>query len=98
VSSLALTACGSSGSSITAARSSAGSSVRFVALNTQKVERAITQSSWAQRGVHVRVSCPSRVQQQKGLVFYCTAVYGASRTPFMVTEVDGASDVHYVAR
>jgi hypothetical protein len=69
-----------------------------VLLNTAKIERAIEQSSLAQRGKTVRVSCPTKVQQKKGLVFYCTAAYQASRTPFMVTELNAVGDVHYVAR
>jgi hypothetical protein len=51
----------------------------------------------AQRGEHAQVTCPSEVHQQKGLVFLCTAVVGRYRTPFVVTELDGAGDVHYKA-
>jgi hypothetical protein len=43
-------------------------------LNTEKIERAIEQSSLAQRGAHAQVSCPSGVHLKKGLVFSCTAV------------------------
>jgi hypothetical protein len=50
--------------------------------------------------MRVHVTCPPSVQQKKGLVFYCTAFYGhgVSRTPFVVTEMNGSGDVHYVAR
>ena len=80
-----IAACGSSESSHTI-------------LNTEKIERAIEQSSLAQRGVHAQVSCPTGVHQQRGLVFTCTAIAGRSRTPFVVTEVNGSGQVHYQAR
>jgi hypothetical protein len=82
--SLAVTACGSSGSP--------------TILNTEKVERAIEQSSLAQRGTHARVSCPSGVHQKQGLVFTCTAVVARVSTRFVVTEMDGSGNVHYEAR
>jgi hypothetical protein len=81
--SLALTACGSSGSA--------------VILDTEKVERAIERSSLAQRGKHAQVSCPSGVHQKKGLAFDCTAVVGRGSTRFVVTELDGSGHVHYEA-
>jgi hypothetical protein len=67
-------------------------------LNTEKVERAIEQSSLAQRGEHARVSCPSGVHQKKGLTFACTAVVGSATTQFAVTQQDGSGRVHYEAR
>jgi hypothetical protein len=82
--SLAVTACGSSGSSAT--------------LNTGKLEQAIEGSSFAQRGQHARVSCPSSVPQRKGLVFSCTAVVGHVSTRFVVTEQNGSGHVDYEAR
>lgn len=82
--SLAITACGSSGSP--------------TILNTEKVERAIEHSSLAQRGTHAQVSCPSGVHQKKGLVFSCTAVVDRGSTRFVVTELDGSGHVHYEAR
>jgi hypothetical protein len=82
--SLVVSACGSSGSP--------------KILNTEKVERAIEQSTLAQRGKHAQVSCPSGVHQQKALVFSCTAVVNLVSTRFVVTELDGAGDVHYAAR
>lgn len=94
---LAVAGCGSSGSPV----ASVGSGHQLIAsavLNTAKVERAIVRSSWAQRRTHVTVSCPAVVPQAKGIVFDCMAVYGASRTPFEVSELDGAGDVHYVAQ
>jgi hypothetical protein len=81
---LAVTACGSAGSP--------------TILNTEKVERAIEQSSLAQRGKHAQVSCPSGVHQKRGLVFSCTAVVGQSSTRFVVNELDGSGHVHYEAR
>ena len=82
--SLAVTACGSSGSP--------------PVLNTEKIERAIEHSSLAQRGVHARVSCPSGVHQEKGMAFSCTAVAGHASTRFVVTQLDDLGHVHYRAR
>ena len=81
---LALTACGSSDSP--------------TILNTEKVERAIEQSSLAQRGAHAQVSCPSGVHQETGLMFSCTAVVKSDATRFVVTQLDGSGHVHYEAR
>jgi Domain of unknown function (DUF4333) len=82
--SVAVSACGSSGSP--------------TILNTEKIERAIEYSSLAQRGTHTQVSCPSGVHQQKGLTFTCAAVVGRSSAQFIVTELDGSGHVHYLAR
>jgi uncharacterized protein DUF4333 len=82
---LAVTACGSSSTATTI-------------LNTEKVESAIQQSILAQRSHHARVTCPSGVHQKKGLVFACTAVVKTASTRFVVTQLDGAGHVHYVAR
>jgi hypothetical protein len=84
VSSLALAACGSSESVAT--------------LNTQKIERAITQSSVAQRGERPNVSCPASVPQTEGLKFSCKAVVGSVSTRFVVVEQDGSGHVRYEAR
>jgi hypothetical protein len=83
VAGLAITACGSSGAP--------------TILNTEKVERAIEQSSLAQRGIPTKVSCPSGVRQKKGLVFSCTAVVKGESTRFVVRELDGSGHVHYKA-
>jgi hypothetical protein len=73
-----------------------GSSESIATLNTEKIERAIAQSSLAQRGQHARVSCPSAVLQIKGLKFSCRAVVGSVSTRFVV-EQDGSGHVHYEA-
>jgi hypothetical protein len=78
--------------------SACGSSESPTILNTEKVERAIEQSSLAQRGTHAQVSCPSGVHQKKGLMFSCTAVAKRASTRFVVTELDGSGHVHYEAR
>lgn len=83
-SSLVLGACGSSESTAT--------------LNTEKIERAIAQSSLAQRGQHARVSCPSVVPQMEGLKFSCKAVVGSVSTRFVVVEQDESGQVRYEAR
>jgi hypothetical protein len=67
-------------------------------LDTEKVEHAIEQSTLAQRGAHVRASCPAGVQQEQGLVFSCTAVARGHSTRFVVTELNGSGRVHYEAR
>ena len=81
--SLALAACGSSGSTAT--------------LDTAKIERAIAHSSMAQRGQRARVSCPSGVPQKEGLEFSCKAIVGSVSTRFVVVEQDGSGHVHYEA-
>lgn len=86
--SLAVSACGGSETSSTSAR----------ILNTQKVERAIARSALAQRSEHAIVSCPSGVHQKQGITFSCIATVGQSNTQFVVTQLDGSGDVHYVAR
>ena len=65
-------------------------------LNTEKVERAIEQSSLEQRRKRVHVSCPSGVHQKKGLVFTC-ATKAKLSTRFVVTQLDGSGRVHYEA-
>lgn len=74
-----------------------GSSESIAALNTEKIERAIAQSSFAQRGQRAQVSCPSAVPQMKGLRFSCRAVVGSVSTRFVVVEQDGSGHVHYEA-
>jgi hypothetical protein len=67
-------------------------------LNTEKVERAIEHSTFAQRGQEAHASCPSGVHQTKGLVFTCTATTAKGSTPFTVTELDASGHVRYEAR
>jgi hypothetical protein len=81
--SLALSSCGSAGSTAT--------------LDMEKIERAIAHSSLAQRGQHAQVSCPSDVPQKKGLEFFCTAKVGQVNTAFVVVQRDGFGHVHYEA-
>lgn len=78
--------------------SACGSSRSATILDTGKIEGAIEQSSLAQRGARVQVSCPSGVPEQKGLVFFCVAVLEHSSTRFVVTELDGSGHVRYAAR
>ena len=102
---LALTACRAVGPGLRSAGTgvqSPGSGVKSATsrglLDTAKVEDAIVDSALTERGRHVRVTCPTGVQQKMGVVFYCTAYYGHSSTPFAVTELDSTGDVHYAAR
>jgi hypothetical protein len=66
-------------------------------LNTEKVERAIEQSSLDQRRKRVHVSCPSGVHQKKGLVFSCVTSAKRGSTRFVVTQLDEDGRVHYEA-
>jgi hypothetical protein len=75
-----------------------GSSKPATILNTEKVERAIEQSTLTQRQTRVNVTCPSGVHQLKGLTFACTAVFKGGTTRFVVAELDALGNVHYVAR
>jgi hypothetical protein len=74
------------------------SSESIAALNSGKIERAIAQSSLAQRGQRALVSCPSAVPQMEGLKFSCTAVVGSVTTRFVVVEQDESGHVRYEAR
>lgn len=74
-----------------------GSSESITTLDAEKIERAIAQSSLAQRGQRARVSCPPAVPQIEGLKFSCRAVVGSVSTRFVVVEQDGSGHVHYVA-
>ncbi len=78
---LLVTACGSSGSPTT--------------LDTGSIERAIAQSSLAQRGLRAKVTCPGDVRVENGSGFSCTAVVGHTSTRFVVTQIDGAGHVEY---
>ncbi len=81
--SLALAACGSSAP---------------ITLDTEKVERAIEQSSVQQRDIRPRVSCPSGVDQLKGNAFSCWATVGEDETEFVVSQLDGAGQVSFEGR
>lgn len=74
-----------------------GSSESIATLNTAKIERAIAQSSLAQRGQRAQVSCPSAIPQMEGLKFSCRAVVGSASTRFVVVEQDGSGHVYYEA-
>jgi hypothetical protein len=74
-----------------------GSSESITTLNTEKVERAIARSSFAQRGQRARVICPPAVPQTEGLKFSCRAVVGSVSTRFVVVEQDGSGHVRYEA-
>jgi hypothetical protein len=75
-----------------------GSSESVATLNTQKIERAIARSSFAQRGERPRVDCPSAVPLREGLKFSCKAVVGSVSTRFVVVEQDGSGHVRYEGR
>jgi hypothetical protein len=72
--------------------------VRPVILNTERVERAIEASIFAQRRLHASASCPIGVVQQKGNRFTCFATVNGRRYPVAVTQADGAGHVTYVVR
>src|SRR5437763_16702931 len=64
-------------------------------LDTERVERAIEQTVMQKRHLKATVSCPSGIEQQKGLVFRCIATFTGGQPPFVVTEAGGGA-VHYV--
>jgi hypothetical protein len=64
-------------------------------LDTERVERAIEQSILEKRHLRAQVSCPSGVEQKKGVVFRCTATYKTGANPFVVTQDDDKGAVHY---
>jgi hypothetical protein len=65
-------------------------------LDTERIERAIEKRIYdTRRRLRSDVSCPSGVEQKKGKVFRCTAVYAGGRTTFVVTQDDDKGSVHY---
>jgi hypothetical protein len=64
-------------------------------LDTERVERAIERSVLQKRHLKTTVSCPSGIEQKKGLAFRCIATYKGGRTPFLVKEDDAKGSVHY---
>lgn len=88
VAAVALGACGSSGSE-------KGDAERR--LDTQKVERAIVQSSLTQRGQRAQVTCPADVTQEEGVEFSCIAKVGQVNTRFVVVQKDDDGNVLYEA-
>jgi hypothetical protein len=74
-----------------------GSTAPPTILDTEKVERAIEDSSMAQRGQRAQLSCPSGVRQEAGSVFSCTALVGATKTRFVVTQINDTGRVRYEA-
>jgi len=77
--------------------SACGESEPPIILNTEKIERAIEQSSFTQRQRRVRVSCPAGVHQRKGLEFSCVTISTRRSTRFVVTQLDDTGRVRYEA-
>jgi hypothetical protein len=75
-----------------------GASAAPTILNSERVERAIEQTSLTQRHIHTQVTCPSGVHQQKGLSFECTALVGSGSARFTVTQLDDSGHVHFLGR
>jgi hypothetical protein len=67
--------------------SACGSSTRT--LDSAKVERAIASSIRDERGLYTTVLCPSKVVQQAGHVFTCTARLDVGTYPVTATEIGG---------
>jgi hypothetical protein len=69
----------------------------LVALDVERVQRAIATSIIHQRGGKAAVTCPQQVLQQAGVSFTCTAVIAGAtkRYPFLVTQVDDKGRVRY---
>jgi hypothetical protein len=73
--------------------SACGSSTRT--LDSSKVERAIASSIRDERGLNTTVLCPSKVVQQAGHTFTCTARLDAGTYPVTATEIGGAGQVRF---
>jgi hypothetical protein len=80
-----VSACGSSAPS--------GSSTRT--LDSAKVERAIANSILHERGLDTLVACPSKVVQQAGHTFTCTAHLDVGAYPVTATEVGDRGKVRF---
>jgi hypothetical protein len=70
-----------------------GSSVKN--LDSATVERAIAASILHQRHLEATVVCPSKVVQQAGHVFTCSAHLDVGEYPLTVTELDGSGKVRF---
>jgi hypothetical protein len=64
-------------------------------LHTAKIERAIAASILKQRNLDATVACPSRIPQQAGHSFTCTASFEVGTYPVAVTEIGGEGQVRY---
>jgi hypothetical protein len=73
--------------------SACGSSTRT--LDSAKVERAIASSIRDERGLYTTVLCPSKVVQQAGHVFTCTARLDVGTYPVTATEIGGDGQVRF---
>jgi hypothetical protein len=73
--------------------SACGSSTRT--LDSAKVERAIANSILDERGLYTTVACPSKVVQQAGHVFTCTARLDVGSYPVTATETGGSGQVRF---
>jgi len=73
-----LSACGSSSPSTT--------STATTNLNTTRVALSIEQSVLAERHLHVTVSCPATVPQEKGRTFVCIATGHSTKKPSVETK------------
>jgi hypothetical protein len=76
--------------------SACGSSTRT--LDSAKVERAIARSILHERGLDTTVACPSKVAQQAGQVFTCTARLDVGTYPVTATEIGGSGQVRFQDR
>lgn len=74
------------------------SSTPAATLDTSRVERAIRKSIKDQRSVAAKVTCPSDIEQAKGVNFVCVVTTDAGQTEFAVLQVDDAGNVTYTAR
>ena len=73
--------------------SACGSSTRT--LDSAKVERAIANSILDERGLYTTVACPSKVVQQAGHVFTCTARLDVGTYSVKATETGGSGQVRF---
>jgi hypothetical protein len=76
--------------------SACGSSARN--LDSAKVERAIANSILDEHGLYATVACPSKVVQQAGHAFTCTARLDVGTYPVTATETGGSGQVRFQDR
>jgi hypothetical protein len=80
---------------VLATGSLAGCGSSATTLDSVRVERAIADSILHERNLYATVACPSKVPQQAGHKFTCTAHLDVGTYPIAVTETNGSGHVRY---
>jgi hypothetical protein len=66
--------------------SSSPSSTNAASLDTQRIALSIEQSVLTERHLHVTVTCPTAVPQEKGQTFVCIATGHTTKKPITVVK------------